>query len=471
MLIRHSALYIAAKLLPGALGMATTALLTRLLPPDRYGSYGVALVIMSFGATIGFEWLGLTYLRLARAQPDQALAAGTFNRLFVAALALAGLIGAVALAAVPEPDRATVASGFALMAAYAFFEFRARFPVANLAPGAYLRMNVGRAALILIAAVGAAWSTGDPVATACATALATLAAAFAGGATVRGRGFDRQLARAAVAFGLPLAASLALNSATNSATRGLIGGLGGVEALGLFTAAFVLVQNTLVVLSSGVASAGFALAVRALEAGDPAEARRQLLANGTLLLAVLAPAALGMALTADSLAATLVGPAFRDAVRQLTPLLAAAAFLTGLRSHYFDHAFQLGRHVRGQVVVTAVAAVVTLGLDAVLIPARGAQGAAVALLVGSAVAAVHAAVAGSRAFALPFPAAAAARIAASCALMAAGVLAVPGSGPSALAGKIAVGLVTYAVAAAALDVMGLRRALWRRWSPVRRRPA
>lgn len=454
MLIRNSALYVAAKLLPGGLGMLTTAALTRLLLPDSYGVYGVALVIMSFGASLGFEWLGLAYLRLAPA--GDARATGTFDRLFAALLAAAALFGAVALALVPRADRGIVAAGLLLMVSYAWFEFRTRFHVAGLAPAAYLRMNLARAALVMSSASATAWITHDPVWTALATAAATAAAAWVGGPVGRGAGFDRDLATAAIRFGLPLAASLALNSAMGSLTRGLVGAIGGVGALGLFTAASVLVQNTLVVLSSGLSAAGFSLAVNALEAGRPEVARRQLGANFALLLAVLAPASLGMALTADGLAATLVGPGFRTAVASLTPWMAAGAFLTGLRSHYLDHAFHLGRRMRGQVWVTAVAAVVTLGLDALLIPRFGPLGAAVAVTIGAAVAVTHAAIAGRASFALPLPLAPVIRVSVGCAVMATCVLSVPGAGPGALAGKIAAGIVSYGGAALALDIAGLR---------------
>lgn len=458
MLIRHSFLYIAAKLLPGGLGLLTTALLTRCLPPEQYGAYGVALVIMSFGSMVAFEWLGLAYLRLSPARTDQAGAIGTFTALFAAMLSGAALLGVAAMALVPPGRQAIIAAGLMMMASYAWFEFRARFHIAGLAPLAYLRMNLARAGFILAAAGAAAWLTRDPVWTACATAAATLAGSFTGGGSARGSGFDRGLAVQALRFGLPLAASLVLNSIMGSATRGLVGALGGIEALGLYTAAFVLVQNTLVVLSSGLASAGFSLAVHALEAGNPEAARRQLASNGALLLAVLAPAALGMALTADALAATMVGAGFRGAVASLTPLMAAGAFMGGVRSHYLDHAFQLGNRMSGQIWVTACAAIVTLGLDLLLIPRMGPLGAAIAVTTGAAVALVHAAIAGRAAFAIPLPVAQAVRVAGASAVMAACVLAVPGAGPASLAAKIGTGVLAYGVAAIAFDVIGLRAA-------------
>lgn len=459
MLIRHSALYIGAKLVPGALGMATTAALTRILPPERYGRYGVALVIMSFGATLGFEWLGLAFLRLAG---SRARAAATFDRLFGAVLCVAAAIGTVALLLVRANDRPIVAAGLVLMASYAWFEFRARLPVAGLAPTLYLRMNLWRAGAILLAAPLTAFLTQDPAWTAIATAGATLVGAVGGGTIAGGGDFDRALAGAAIRFGLPLAASLALSSATGSLTRALLGGLDGAEALGLYTAAFVLVQNTLVVLSSGLASAGFSLAVRALENGDAVAARRQLAANGALLLAVLAPAALGMALCADGLADTLVGARFRDAVASLTPWLATGAFLTGLRAHYLDHAFQLGHALGYQIWVTATAAIVTLGLGAVLIPRWGPLGAAMAVVAGAAASVVHAVVAGRAAFRIPLPVTQAARVAAACATMAAVVVALPSHGAAGLAARIGLGGIAYALAAVLADVGGSRSSMLRR---------
>ena len=183
------------------------------------------------------------------------------------------------------------------------------------------------------------------------------------------------------------------------------------------------------VVSAGIASAGFALAVRAVDSGNGEAARRQLEANGGLLLAVLAPAALGMALTASSLATVLVGPEFRAAVTALTPWMAAGAFFAGFRAHYLDHAFQLGHRMAGQVWVTGSACVVTLGLDALLIPQFGPLGAAMAVTAGAALSAVHAAIAGRAAFSVPLPWATGWRVGAACVVMAASVLAIPGSGP------------------------------------------
>jgi O-antigen/teichoic acid export membrane protein len=205
-----------------------------------------------------------------------------------------------------------------------------------------------------------------------------------------------------------------------------------------------------------VASAGYSLAVRAVETGDAEVARVQLLANSTLLLAVLAPAAVGMALTAHGLAQTLVGPKYVDAVAMLTPWMAGGTFLASFRSNYLDHAFQLGRRPSLQIWVTGLAAAIAVGLCFLLIPPYGPLGAAIATGVAMGVSCIHAWILSHYGYRLPFPVGPAARIGAACAIMALAVIAIPGTGFVTFALQVIAGGVAYVGAVVAFDVMGAR---------------
>ncbi len=464
MLIRHSAVYVAGKLVPGLMGLATTALLTRLLDPAAYGRYGLALVVAAFGSTLAFDWLGLALLRVgssARAGPEVA---GTAVALFAA---LAGLTAAAAAAAWAAGLAGPAAgAGVLLMWGTSWFELASRLQVARQRPGRFLLMNAGRAAAVLLGAGAVAWATRDPAWTACATAAGAVLGAALGGGKVTLR-LDPTAARQLLGFGLPLAASLALAAVAGSGIRALLEALDSAEALGLYTAAFLLVQNTLAVVAAGIASAGYPLAVRLLEAGDDAGARRQASANLALLLAVLAPMAAGMALTAPAIAAALVGPRYAPAVAALTPWLAGAGFFAGVRAHALDHAFQLGRRQGLQVGVTAVAAAVAMLLTLGLVPRWGPLGAAVAAFAAALVSCVHAAAAGRSAWAIPVPVGPALRVAAACAAMAACVRLAPGGLPA----QVAAGALGYGLAAVALNILGLRDRLTSARSPPRSAPS
>jgi O-antigen/teichoic acid export membrane protein len=459
--------YIVAKLLPGAVGMITTALLTRLLNPTRYGLYGLALVVMTFGSTMVFDWLGVSFLRFYERRRGDPMVFSTVIQIFLALVLLSGVATAIAWACglFAGSDAAIVGVGILMMWSFSWFELAGRFEIANFRPAYYVRMNLGRALFIVIGAGSAAWATHSPVWTAVGTAAGTAAGALIGGFkrwSIGPSHFDRDLARSLLMFGLPMAASMALGSLVSSGTRTLLEVMDSAEALGLYTACFMLVQNTLTVTSGGIASAAYQLAVRAVESGDPDAAHRQLTENGTLLVAVLAPAALGMALTAHGIATTMVGAKFVAGVTTITPWMAAAALLTNLRAHHLDHAFQLGRRPSLQIAVTAVAAVVAIGLSLVLIPRYGPVGAAMASTVAMGIACVHAVIAGKAAFPLPIPVSGCVRVALACAVMAAVVLCIPERGVGWFIAQVFAGGASYAAAALALDVLGLRRALWQR---------
>jgi len=461
MLIRHSAIYVFAKLVPGLLGMVTTAILTRALDPGRYGLYGLALVVMSFGATMGFEWLNISFMRFYQSRREDPCVISTVLQLFAMTVALSAVIfGAILCTGVlPTSEQSIYEIGMVLVWTYAWFELVAKFEVAEFRPLAYFAMNLQRGVCMLAGAVGAATLTGDPVWTAAGTAAGVLAGSLRfspRSSRPRRYTFDKDLAREIVVFGIPLAASMVMGSVVTSGTRAMIEWLGSAEALGYYTAAYVLVQNTLVMLASGIAAASYSLAVRAIETGDPAATRRQLMDNGTLLLLVMAPVSLGMGLTANSIAATLVGPKYVVSVAALTPWLAVGSFFGTIRAHYLDHAFQLGRKPYLQIRVIGLAAVISVGLSLTLIPRIGPIGAAIAVAIAMAVSCVHAYLEGKSAYPLPLPVSAAAKIAVGCLAMAVAVHALPGDTSIRFALQVGVGGMVYACCVVALNVLGIR---------------
>ena len=88
------------------------------------------------------------------------------------------------------------------------------------------------------------------------------------------------------------------------------------------------------------------------------------------------PACVGLALTADYVAATLVGPAFRDGVAALLPILAFTALARGLRAHFVDHAFHLAGRPLLMLWTYGPATVANIALNLYVVPRYGMFGAA-----------------------------------------------------------------------------------------------
>jgi len=455
--------------------MGLTALLTRILTPFGYGMYGVATLIMAVGANFLFDWQGVALVRIyaGTRRIDDTLK--TFLQIFLLlAVLLICVMALAALLLVTDPrDRAACLVGALLVIAYSGFELTARLRTARFEAGRYLVMNLVRSLLIMACAVPIALMTGDGLWTAAGMGLGMAAATLLGGLPIRLSGFlqlDRRLARDIIAYGMPIGLSMALSGMVNSGARALLGATASPEALGYYTAGFVLIQNTLTMVASGIEAAAFPLAVAAVERGDEAAARDQLVRNASLLLAVLAPAALGMALTAPGIAHSLVGARFEPDVARLIPWMAAAGLLLNLRTNYLEHAFQLGQKPLLQVWVTAVSGGLAVLLAAVLIPRDGAVGAAIAVTIASGVGCIHALLAGRYAFHLPVPTGQAVRILTACAAMALVVLAVPAAATFGFVLQVLGGASAYGLAAFALDVLGARRRALA-WLSARRRSA
>jgi hypothetical protein len=135
-----------------------------------------------------------------------------------------------------------------------------------------------------------------------------------------------------------------------------------------------------------------------LERGGEGQARAQLAHNGELIMAAALAGAAGLVVLAPSILTLLVGAAFRPAAASILPIVVAASAMAGIKAYHFDIAFHLGKHSRKLVLLAALAAVINVVLNLLLIPPLGIMGAAWATLGAYAVALVTSAVVGHRNF-------------------------------------------------------------------------
>ena len=470
-MLRDSAIYILSRVVPSGLGFVTGMALTWLLTPEAYGLYGLGLTIVVLVAGIFFDWHGLSFMRFFQANAENPVFMPTVVQTFVLlCLASLVLVPLVLLATAFGPGdkdyRLLIAVSVPGCWAYAWFELAARIQVAQFRPMRYFWMNLVRNLLILGFGLAAAWAwhSAYPV-------LASgFIAMFAAGLLFRipylsllPSRFDTATARRLFVFGWAMALVRALAAASFALDRFLLEALVGTDAVGFYTAAYQLAQTTIITIGAGIGSATYSLAVRAVESGDTAAVGRQLARNSSLLLALLLPASIGAAMVSPTLAKLFVGPDYVGPVASMTTWMALAAFFSGYRANYLDHAFQLGHKTHRLLAVFAVIAVANLILEIVLIPPFGAVGVAIANLIAGAIGLLAAAWAARSVMAMPIAWPDAAKTCIAVAAMALFLWPFYGNGDLlSLAVAVIGGAAVYGAVLLALNAMDLRNAVLRR---------
>ena len=179
-----------------------------------------------------------------------------------------------------------------------------------------------------------------------------------------------------VDYAWPMVAVAATTMIMQNSGRFLVGSLAGAEMLGIFAVAYSLVERPTTLICSSISTATFPLAVQVLEHQGKQAACLQAGRNGIALLVVALPACIGLAFTADYVAASLVGPAFRAGVATLIPIMSFTALARAICSHFINHAFHLSGRPLQMLWTYVPATVLNIGLNLYIVPRYGMLGAA-----------------------------------------------------------------------------------------------
>ncbi len=463
MLAKYGSIQLLGRFLPGVIGFLVAAALTRLLPPEQYGTYGLASALSQLFALAAFGWLGLSITRLATGRTADARFVNSVFAVFAVLAAFTVLVGGLAILLPLAPGVAAVAAAAAAGSlVFAYVDVNAAFLAARLDFGGFFALNVSRAAIGAALMSVAAYCSRNGLAVFTVSLSATLAVCLLFPRRVRislSRGIDRQHVARLVGFGMPIAGSLCLFSLCGWSDRLVLGMDAGISAVGFYTAATVVVQGSLQMVAQAIGSAAYPLAVLAYDSGNRFASHRQLEQNFIALIGALIPGAVGLSLLAPNIVAILVGPSYRDAVIHLTPLLASAAVVSGIRGNFVDHAFQLTGSTSHYFWIAAGMAPVNLVALGLLVPRFGYMGAGAAVVLTEFTGLAHALIAARRVYRLPFPLRETAKVAAAVLAMA--VALVPFahlSGRAVLSGQICLGVAVYAVALWSLNLLNLRQA-------------
>lgn len=464
MLKRHSIAYLAARGGPAIVSFLTIAVLTRLMTTDAYGRYQLVMAGVGF-AGISFRWLRLSLLRFLPAYKKRS------KRLFSVILSFFVLIslitGGIGLTSICFIESSVwqglIAVSVVLLWIKSWYELNLELARSQLNPRRYgwlrfakVSATLGIGALLVVVGFGA---FGPLLGLVIGMGLAAIGPSWREWrkALVGTQLLTTNLSSKVLRYGLPLTASFAVSFVLSGSDRLLIGWLINESATGIYSAGYDISQRTITTLMMVVNLAAYPLAVSALEEEGRGAAYEQMSENGTLLLAIGLPSAVGLGMLSTEFGTLFLGQEFREAGIRLLPWIAVGALLSGIRAYHYDLAFQLGNRTINQVWVLGGAAIANLGLNLWLIPIFGVMGAAYATIASYAIALVLSIGVGRKVLRVPLVPEGWYKVAASTFVMALVVYMVNVDGVFlSLAVSIGVGGITYLVGAYVTDLLGAR---------------
>jgi O-antigen/teichoic acid export membrane protein len=464
--LRGRVIFFLGKLLPGLLGLGTTAMLTRLVEPAEYGVYAFGLSIILFTVAAGFDWLCLSLLRFRPSFPEPEFLFGTLIVGFCALCAgVAAVTGIGTLLTNSWSYVPFLAACLFSTFATAWFELKLRVQLAELQEGPYFWTNVVRGTLILVLTFAAAYTQQNVTVMILAIGVSTLIAACLFRTEhfrISNWRFDWEIGRTVFHFGVPLFAGVGVANILFSIDRWMLQLLSGSKAVGLFTAASFVAQVPISFLAGGIGPSAYALAVRAFEFTDHATVKAQLEENLVILLGIVLPAAVGITALSRNLAYVMVGENFSQSVIELAPWLCVASAIWTVRAYYFDSAFHLARNTRPLIMVVSVTLAANVAIDFWLIPWKGELGAAIGSCIALGAGFVVAVIASRKVYKLPLPIKETAKVVIGSAIMFFALHPVAHSrGVGALLLQLTIGSLVYLTSIVALDVLRSRQWLVR----------
>ena len=408
MLFKHSAQYFLARLVPAIVTLMALAIYTRLLSPAEYGSYSLTIVVAMGLNAIVFQWINLALGRFLPECESPELRNHWISTAVYVWFFLALLIIALAISLPLHSWLDQFAIIFWLLgilaAAQAWFELAQRFDNIALRPLRYGMASLIKSLLALCFGFLALSVEAGVTGVLLTLALALFLSSFIqreDWSVAKLINIDFNVLRQMLVYGFPLTLAFLMTFIIDVCGRLFLNLYAGVDAVGLFSAAYEFVQYIVGTLLAVVHLAAFPLLVRLLRDGDRERITQQLMFNFELVIAIAAAVCLGLVLCREEISGLIFGSEFRAGAITIIPLIALALFLSVLKSYYFDYAFQLGKNTLLQLVTVILGALMTVASCAFFVPHFGLVGAAIASCVGFASALLASAIIGLKVFPMP----------------------------------------------------------------------
>jgi O-antigen/teichoic acid export membrane protein len=354
-------------------------LIAKFLGPEEYGRFALAYATALFVQTGFFDWirLGATRFYSERIRSEEPSVRATLD--FGFALIVVGLAAGsslLLLQGIPFAlSNGLIALALCVAAANGVFDYhtalvRARFDdrlftrillVKNMAA---LALTGGGAFLFCsarMALVGTILSLGASV----ITARAALHDPASNPRLVR-----FSIARSLMTYSLPIVGANLLYLAIPLANRSILAIFEGFPETGQFSLAYDFGTKAIQAIGSTLDIILFQLAVAIHELQGPAQARRQIARNLTIVIATVLPACTGLWLTLPSIEHLAIPLAFSGRFDALLPLMMTGLFCMAIIQYGISPIFQIEKKT-GPLIVAALAACAADPLLLLMLPRDG----------------------------------------------------------------------------------------------------
>jgi O-antigen/teichoic acid export membrane protein len=185
---------------------------------------------------------------------------------------------------------------------------------------------------------------------------------------------QRPILREITRIGAPLSLTFLLSASIMYADRFIVGGFISTKELATYAVAWSLVSQPITLVGSALAIATMPMAMHALDLHGYQAGRTQAGRTGMLIIALIAPAAAGLAMCHEQVATLLTGAEFRATVSTLIPFVAGISFLRAVGSFYLEHAYYLSRRSDLMLYAYIPPAVANIVLNLIAAPIFGIAG-------------------------------------------------------------------------------------------------
>jgi O-antigen/teichoic acid export membrane protein len=347
-----SAAFLASALVQFALGL----LMAAMLGPKEFGLYALAFAASVIGHTLVFEWVRLS---ITRYQGSGAGVAARLDRALIGLIATT-LLGAALVYALAGERRVLFTLVVVAAALWGFAECRAATLRAGFAEKSYVGLLLARAlaSLVLMPLAAWIWPRADHVlgALMLSVLLALLVHRLLSAPPRPGESEGPAPSIGAlIGYALPIVATNLAYLLLFFALRLFIASRLGLAEAGSFSLALDLGLKLVMTLGSALDLYLFQLAVREDRNKGGEAGREQLAFNVGIVLAVLAPALVGLWLVLPSLEALVIAPDYRATFTAYLLMLLPGLFLFGLAQYALHPSHQLANRTF-PLVIAALAA-------------------------------------------------------------------------------------------------------------------